>query len=154
MGTWPEHHWAFSGRRFSPWMQGDVEFNPFLASMMSKGGGLLPVIVLNLLSERPLYGNEIMDLISEQTSGQWLSNPGAIYPLLTMLEAQGLVRSNWEDQFKRTKRYYEITDFGRDELEGLKMIIRPRLEEAVEALTALLSELSDLPVEKGTFEEE
>lgn len=154
MGTWPENHWAFGGRRFSPWMQGDVEFNPFLASMMSKGGGLLPLVVLNMLSIRPLYGNEIMELISQRTSGQWLANPGAIYPLLTMLEGQGLVKSKWEDPYKRTKRFYEITEAGREELESLKSIMRPRLEEAIDAMVALLADLSDKAVDDEQFEEE
>ena len=47
MGADPEDHWAFGGRRFSPWRQGMDSFNPLVAGMMSKGGGLLPLIVLN-----------------------------------------------------------------------------------------------------------
>ena len=85
-GAWPEEHWAFSGRRFSPWHQGQASFNPFVASILSKGGGLLPLYVLHLLSQKPRYGNEIMDLIAEQTAGQWGANPGAIYPLMNTLE--------------------------------------------------------------------
>ncbi|MFN2188785.1 MAG: PadR family transcriptional regulator [Candidatus Promineifilaceae bacterium] len=154
MGTWPENHWAFGGRRFNPWMQGDLEFNPFVASLMSKGGGLLPLIVLNLLAERPLYGNEIMELISQRTSGQWLANPGAIYPLLTMLESQGLVKSQWEDPYKRTKRYYEITNEGLKELESMKSIIRPRLLEAVAAMQDLLADLDGDIVTDSRDEEE
>jgi PadR family transcriptional regulator PadR len=154
MGTWPENHWAFGGRRFNPWMQGDLEFNPFVASLMSKGGGLLPLIVLNLLAERPLYGNEIMELISQRTSGQWLANPGAIYPLLTMLESQGLVKSQWEDPYKRTKRYYEVTNEGLKELESMKSIIRPRLLEAVEAMQDLLADLDGDIVTDSRDEEE
>jgi DNA-binding PadR family transcriptional regulator len=143
MGIWPEHHWAVGGRRFSPWVQGDVEFNPFLASVLSKGGGLLPILILNLLTSNPLYGNEIMDLITQRTGGQWLANPGAVYPLLTVLEGHGLVQSQWEDPYKRTKRIYNLTDSGKYELERLKSIMRPRLKEAIGSLSALLSDLSE-----------
>lgn len=143
MGTWPEQHWAVGGRRFSPWVQGDVEFNPFLASVLSKGGGLLPIIILNFLALRPLYGNEIMDLIIQRTGGQWLANPGAVYPLLTVLEGHGLVQGQWEDPFKRTKRIYNLTDSGRNELARLKSIMQPKLAEAIGSLTALLGDLSD-----------
>ena len=38
-GTWPEEHWIFGGRRFSPWHQGMDSFNPFIATLLSKGGG-------------------------------------------------------------------------------------------------------------------
>src|SRR4051812_27364283 len=62
-GDWPEQHWAFGGRRFHPWHQGDVSFNPFVANLFSQGGGLLPLIVLHLLREKPRYGNELMSLI-------------------------------------------------------------------------------------------
>ena len=56
MGAWPEDHWAFGGRRFSPWHKGIDTFNPFVASLLSKGGGLLPLIVMNLLADRTLLG--------------------------------------------------------------------------------------------------
>src|ERR1700709_1837819 len=66
-GEMPEHHWAFGGRRFRPWHQGDVSFNPFVANLFSQGGGLLPLIVLHLFQEKPRYGNELMTLISQKT---------------------------------------------------------------------------------------
>ncbi|MGF1504220.1 MAG: PadR family transcriptional regulator, partial [Anaerolineae bacterium] len=104
MGTMPEHHWAFRGRRFRPWHQGRDAFNPFVAGLLSKGGGLLPALVLSLLEQKPRYGNEIMDIISERTRGRWRSNPGAIYPLMTMLEENELITGEWEDPEKRTVR--------------------------------------------------
>ena len=85
MGAWPEEHWAFGGRRFSPWHQGIDSFNPFVATLLSKGGGLLPLLVMHLLDQEPRYGNEIMELIAERTQGQRVANPGANYPMLTMM---------------------------------------------------------------------
>jgi DNA-binding PadR family transcriptional regulator len=137
MGEWPEEHWAFGGRRFSPWHQGIDSYNPFLSPLLSKGGGLLPLIVLQLLMQRPQYGNEIMDSISERTEGQWVSNPGAIYPLLTMLEEEKLVEGEWGDPRKRTMRIYHLTATGEEELERLKAIVRPKLEEAIKVLQDL-----------------
>ena len=110
MGAWPEHHWAFGGRRFRPWHQGVDSFNPFVSSLLSKGGGLLPLYVLHLLAEKPRYGNEIMSLLAERTRGQWVANPGAIYPLMNLLEVQGLIEGRWEDPHKRTERIYNLTE--------------------------------------------
>jgi DNA-binding PadR family transcriptional regulator len=141
MGDWPESHWAFSGRRFKPWHQGQAAFNPFVAGLLSKGGGLLPLIVLHLLAEKARYGNEIMDLIAEQTGGRWVANPGAIYPLLTGLENLGLIVGEWEDPRKRTVRIYRLTQFGEQELDRVKAIVRPKLKEAIEVLEKLARDL-------------
>jgi DNA-binding PadR family transcriptional regulator len=149
MGAWPEDHWAFSGRRFSPWQQGMDEFNPFVASILSKGGGLLPLYVLHLLSQQPRYGNEVMEKITERTAGQWVANPGAIYPLMTMLEEQGLITGEWEDATKRTIRIYRLTEAGESELTRLKAIVRPKLEEAVEVMQGLAQDLNGNEDESG-----
>jgi DNA-binding PadR family transcriptional regulator len=142
MGAWPEKHWAFSGRRFSPWHQGVEAFNPFVASLLSKGGGLLPLYVLQLLSEQPRYGNELMELIAERTGGHWMANPGAVYPLMNMLEQQGLVEGKWADPRKRTVRIYHLTGDGEQEMERLKAIVRPKLEEAIEVMQRLARDLN------------
>lgn len=149
MGTWPEQHWAFGGRRFSPWHQGVDAFNPFVASLLSKGGGLLPLYVMHLLSEEPRYGNEVMDLIAERTGGQWLANPGAIYPLMNVLEQQGLIEGEWPDPRKRTIRIYQLTDDGKQEMERLKAIVRPKLEEAIGVLQIMARDLNGHEGEKA-----
>ncbi len=140
-GNWPEDHWIFGGRRFSPWVQGMDSFNPFLANLLSKGGGLLPLYVLHLLSQKARYGNEIMDILSKQTDGNWVSNPGAIYPLLALLESKGFIEGKWEDPQKRTVRIYNITQSGQDELTRLKAIMIPKLTETMKILDILLNDL-------------
>ena len=143
MGEYPENHWAFRGRRFNPWRQGEDSFNPFVATILSKGGGLLPLIVMEILAQQPRYGNEISQEIGQRTRGQWVANPGAIYPLMTVLEEQQLVTGEWEDPRKRTVRIYELTEKGREELERLKAIVKPKLDEAIDVLEALANDITD-----------
>ena len=142
MGTYPEDHWAFRGRRFSPWRQGDDSFNPFVASLLNKGGGLLPLLVLHLLAQKPRYGNEVMEEIGRKTQGQWIANPGAIYPLMTILEEESLITGQWEDPRKRTVRIYEITEKGQAEMARMRDIVKPKLDEALDVLEALSEELN------------
>ena len=142
MGAHPETHWAFGGRRFTPWHQGVDTFNPYLANLLSKGGGLLPVMALHFLSEKPRYGNEIMELLAEWTRGQWVANPGAVYPLLDELEDNGLIEGKWEDPDKRTVRVYQITEHGAQELERLKAIVRPKLKDTIRALQLIIDGLN------------
>jgi DNA-binding PadR family transcriptional regulator len=114
-----------------------------VAGLLSKGGGLLPLYVMQLLAERPYYANELMSLIAERTGRQWTANPGAIYPLMNHLEQHGLVTGDWEDPRKRTVRIYHLTEFGVQELARLKSIMRPKLEEAIEVLQDLVDDLKD-----------
>jgi DNA-binding PadR family transcriptional regulator len=145
LGVAPEKHWLFRGRRFKPWTSGGWGppglFNPFVAMVMSKGGGLLSLYVLHLLAERPRYGNDLMREIEERTQGHWGANPGAIYPLLTAMEESGLVEGHWEDPDKRTRRIYHLTAVGRQELDRLKEVMRPKLDEAIGVLRDLCSDL-------------
>ena len=143
MGHWPEEHWIFGGRRFSPWHQGVDHFNPFVANLLSKGGGLLPLYVLHLVSQKPRYGNEIMDILAEKTGGQWISNPGAIYPLLNQLEHEGFIQGEWEDPQKRTVRIYTLTATGQDELARLKDIMTPKIDETIKVLQVLMQDLGN-----------
>jgi len=135
-------HWVFGGRRFRQWTSGaGEEANPFVAAILSRGAGLLAVYVLHLLAEQPRHGNDIMRQIEQRTMGSWTSNPGAIYPLLSFMEEKGLVRSQWEDPDKRTRRIYHIADEGRQELERLRGVLRPKVMEAIEVLHILYDDL-------------
>lgn len=143
-GQSPEKHWFFGGRRFAAWRGGPFgpgTSNPLVGLMLSKSGGLLPLYVLHLLDERPRYGNEVMREIEERTKGQWASNPGAIYPLLSFMEMQGLVEGRWEEPRKRTRRFYRLTERGREELQRLKEVMRPGLQGALTVLQDLLNDL-------------
>jgi DNA-binding PadR family transcriptional regulator len=103
--------------------------------------------VLHLVAQQPRYGNEIMDLLAGRTNGQWVSNPGAIYPLLTLLEREGFITGVWEDPDKRTVRIYTITPSGQAELARIKMIVSPKIEETVQVLQKFLEDLQTQPVE-------
>ncbi|MFQ5923008.1 MAG: helix-turn-helix transcriptional regulator [Anaerolineales bacterium] len=154
LGVAPEEHWVFKGRRFKPWTSGKLGppglFNPIVAMVLSRGGGLLSLYVLHLLAEKPRYGNDIMKEIELRTRGGWGPNPGAVYPLLTSMEERGLVEGKWEDPEKRTRRIYRLTPAGKDELERLKEVMRPKLEDAIQILRHLNADL-DLDVEGGGY---
>ncbi len=143
LGKEPEEHWFFGGRRFKGWhaMPDPGLFNPFVNLMLVKGGGLLPLIVLHLLERQPRYGNEIMKVIQEHTQGRWVGNPGVIYPMLSFMEERGLVEGEWEDETRRTRRFYRLTERGSDELARLKEVMKPRLIEALGILQTLLDKL-------------
>jgi DNA-binding PadR family transcriptional regulator len=142
-GKEPEDHWFLGGRRFKGWHAASepATFNPFVSLMLAKSGGLLPLVVLHLLEKQPRYGNEVMKEIQARTRHRWASNPGVIYPLLRLMAERGLVRGEWEDETRHTRRFYHLTARGREELARLKDVMKPRLAEASEILQNLLNEL-------------
>lgn len=70
-------------------------------------------IVLNMLSERPMNGAELMQGIEELSFGFWKPSPGSIYPLLEQLTVSGLIK-------KRSDGKYELTDQGKSEVSGFR----------------------------------
>lgn len=49
--------------------------------------------MLALLAEHPRHGYEIIQEIGERTGGVWRPSPGSIYPTVSQLEDEGLVRT-------------------------------------------------------------
>jgi poly-beta-hydroxybutyrate-responsive repressor len=68
--------------------------------------------VLLLLRERPVHGYELLEQLPELTGER--VDMGNLYRFLRLLEADGIVRSEWDDQAPGpSKRVYELTDEGR-----------------------------------------
>ncbi len=97
--------------------------------------GLLRYRVLEMLSEKPMSGSEIMDRIEGETGGAWRPSPGSIYPLLTWLHEKGFVKALPRDE-SGVKRY-ELTEKGRKLLED-KGKIREMLVERMASFPLLI----------------
>ncbi|MHC4531788.1 MAG: PadR family transcriptional regulator [Planctomycetota bacterium] len=79
--------------------------------------GIVPAVVLEILSRGQMYGYELSQSI-EQRSGNILTlGKGTLYPLLYNLEARKLVKGKWETADSgRKRRYYSITSKGKGQL--------------------------------------
>lgn len=58
---------------------------------------------------------------------------GALYPMLRRLEAQGLLASEWREEERRKKRFYRLSEEGREVLDRL-VEEWTRLNAAVDAI--------------------
>jgi len=72
------------------------------------GHGDLRLLLLALIAEKPRHGYDLIRAIEEKFAGAYSPSPGAIYPLLTMLEEQDLIRSTPEG----AKKLYTVTPDG------------------------------------------
>jgi len=71
--------------------------------------GALRLVVLGLIAEEPRHGYDIIKALEAKFQGSYSPSPGAIYPLLQMLEEADLVVS----EAQGNKRLFSITDEGR-----------------------------------------
>ncbi len=78
--------------------------------------GFLALIVLSRFTEREgrrrvrLTGQKIKEYIKQRTKGDWSPSPGSLYPILSLMEEQGLIIHIPSENKKN--REYELTDFG------------------------------------------
>ncbi|MBL8927337.1 MAG: helix-turn-helix transcriptional regulator [Pseudonocardia sp.] len=69
--------------------------------------------VLALVAEQPRHGYEIIQEIGERTGGVWRPSPGSIYPTVSQLEDEGLVRTEKVEG----RRVIHLTEAGTSHVE-------------------------------------
>ena len=80
-----------------------------LSYWLSKVGSSIPRgfsrrYILELLTEQPMAGKEIIDKAIIQSEGKWRPSPGLIYPMLGRLLDEGLIDELENGRYKITKK--------------------------------------------------
>lgn len=91
---------------------GSKSGGPFGGGRGRRRRGVVRTALLMLLAEEPRNGYQLMQAIEERSGGRWRPSPGAVYPSLSQLEDEGLIRATERDGTKE----FEITDAGREHL--------------------------------------
>ncbi len=86
---------------------------PFGRGRGRRRRGDIRAAVLLLLTDEPRNGYQLMQAIEELSGGRWRPSPGSVYPTLSQLEDEGLIRSTETDGNK----LFELTDAGRKQAE-------------------------------------
>jgi len=79
--------------------------------------GYIRIAVLILLNKKSHHGYEMMKSLDERTSGFWKPTAGGIYPILQDLENSGYITGEWDQETKRKRKIYQITNSGKKVLE-------------------------------------
>jgi DNA-binding PadR family transcriptional regulator len=83
------------------------------------------LVVLAVLAEAPSYGYAISKAVAARSDGHFKLGPSNLYPLLTRLEKQGLVTTDWEevkadtadpDAEGRKRKWYRLSPKGQKRL--------------------------------------
>jgi len=79
--------------------------------------GSTPLLLLSILATDKMYGYQIMRELEKRSEGYFTMTAALLYPALHQLEAEGLVKSEWQEgQGRRRRKYYTITPKGRKAL--------------------------------------
>ena len=81
--------------------------------------GVPELLVLRLLSQREMYGYEIVEQIRARSREAFAFGEGCIYPYLHYLEAEKQVSSRRREVEGRSRNYYKLTPRGRKRLEEI-----------------------------------
>ena len=103
--------------------------------------GALRLVVLGLIAEEPRHGYDIIKALEARFQGAYSPSPGAIYPMLQMLEEADLVSSTTNGNkrlYRHNRGRPRLLDENRAELDK----INAQLDEASE-------EISDVALGRG-----
>ncbi len=79
--------------------------------------GLLDFAILNFLRGQPMHGYQIISTIRKDFGVYF--GPSTIYPLLSLLEEKGYVKSQWDLENDRPRKVYNLTSQGADMLTSM-----------------------------------
>jgi PadR family transcriptional regulator, regulatory protein PadR len=81
--------------------------------------GVVGVLILGLLSERAMYGYEILQEAERRSDHTFQLKEGTLYPALHQMERSGLLKATWrESEAGRPRKYYSLTAKGRRQAES------------------------------------
>lgn len=80
--------------------------------------GVPELLLLQLLSRKPMYGYELVQAICTESGEQLEFGEGSVYPILHKLEAQRVLSSRREVTGGRSRVVYRLTSKGEKRLHG------------------------------------
>ena len=91
-----------------------------MASDKNQLSGNTAMLLLQLLSEREMYGYEMIEALQQRSNHVFELKAGTLYPLLHGMEARDQLVSYEKETGGKIRRYYQITGEGRRELRRKK----------------------------------
>ena len=84
--------------------------------------GSITMLVLKLLSEKDMYGYEMIETLRKKSQNVFELKAGTLYPLLHGLEEKGMLTVYEQEYLGKTRKYYSITKEG-------KKLLKSKTEE-------------------------
>ena len=75
--------------------------------------GSMTMLILKLLSEKDMYGYEMIDTLRQKSQNVFELKAGTLYPLLHSLEDKGFLTVYEQEATGKTRKYHSLTRQGR-----------------------------------------
>lgn len=75
--------------------------------------GSMTMLILRLLSDKDLYGYEMISVLRQKSQNVFELKAGTLYPLLHGLEEKGLLTVYEKEYSGKVRKYYRITKEGK-----------------------------------------
>lgn len=127
-------------KKINPKHDYKAEYTRLFPTKMSSSN-FLSFYTLHVLAKqnRPLYGKEILAFLQDTIgSAVWKPSHGTLYPILNKLTANNLIENI---KIEEDKKYYAITELGRDELEIKMREFKPMIIESYKFFSKLIEEI-------------
>lgn len=79
--------------------------------------GSTTMLILRLLSEKDMYGYEMIDTLRQRSQNVFELKAGTLYPLLHSLEENNFVTVYEQEALGKVRKYYSLTKQGKKKLE-------------------------------------
>lgn len=97
--------------------------------------GSMSMLILRLLSEKDMYGYEMIDILRKRSENVFELKAGSLYPLLHSLEENNRLTCYEKEVSGKVRKYYSITKEGRKFLDKK----RDEWEQYAKAITNVLA---------------
>lgn len=90
-----------------------------MAALQPPISGNTSMLLLKLLSEKDMYGYEMIETLSNRSQNVFELKVGTLYPLLHSMTKSGCLTSYEQEVNGKTRKYYSITSSGRTHLDHM-----------------------------------
>lgn len=99
--------------------------------------GFLQLIILSLLSQKDMYGYQLVQETAKQSAGKYITQEGSLYPILYKLLEGGFITSYEQYATSRLRHiYYHLEEKGFLYLEFLQK----QFDEVIQGIRLILKE--------------
>ena len=106
--------------------------------------GSTTMLLLKLLSEKDMYGYEMIETLQKKSQNVFQLKAGTLYPLLHTLEGKGYLTSYEDSTGQKVRKYYSITKSGKNFLSQKKEEWKEYSAAVANILTSRLTGSADV----------
>lgn len=98
--------------------------------------GSMGMLILRLLTEKDMYGYEMIDTLRKRSQNVFELKAGTLYPLLHSLEEKQFLSVYEQEVLGKTRKYYRITQKGIKHLDAKKAEWQMYAKAVADVITA------------------